>query len=170
MNDVLKRYTVPTGETKWPGVVFVPSPPAVVTAMLKLADVRRDDVVFDLGSGDGRVAIAAARESGARATGVELDAELVEVSVEAARAQGVAHLVTFRHGDLFSCDLHGATVVILYLRPDMNLQLRDKLRRELPPGARVISHTFDIEGWMPHAETDIDGHRLFRWTLDLWRS
>jgi len=133
--------------------------------MLKLARVTSRDVLFDLGSGDGRIAIAAASAHGARAVGIELDADLVRRSVEAARQQRVDDLVTFLHGDLFSCDLRDATVAIVYLLPSLNRQLRPKLLRELRPGARVISHAFDMDGWAPDARVDVDGRPLFRWTV-----
>jgi SAM-dependent methyltransferase len=138
----------------YPGaeVPYVQTSHEVVGEMLRLALVGPSDVVYDLGSGDGRVVIAAARDFGARGVGVEIDPKLVAESVESARRAGVADLVTFRAGDLFQTDLSPATVVTLYLSPELNLRLRPKLLRELSPGARIVSHDFDMGDWAP-AET-----------------
>jgi SAM-dependent methyltransferase len=135
----------------YPGaeVAYVQTPPAVVDEMLRLAVVGPSDVVYDLGSGDGRVVIAAARDFGARGVGVEIDPKLVAESTESARRAGVADRVTFRTGDLFQTDLAAATVVTLYLSPELNLRLRPKLLRELRPGARIVSHDFDMGDWPP---------------------
>jgi SAM-dependent methyltransferase len=135
----------------YPGaeVPYVQTPHEVVGEMLRLAVVGPRDVVYDLGSGDGRVVIAAARDFGARGVGVEIDPKLVAESVESARRAGVADRVTFRAGDLFQTDLGEATVVTLYLSPELNLRLRPKLLRELRPGARIVSHDFDMGDWTP---------------------
>ena len=135
----------------YPGaeVPYVQTPYEVVGEMLRLAVVGPSDVVYDLGSGDGRVVIAAARDFGARGVGVEIDPKLVAASVESARRAGVADRVTFRAGDLFQTDLGEATVVTLYLSPELNLRLRPKLLRELRPGARIVSHDFDMGDWPP---------------------
>jgi Histone methylation protein DOT1 len=127
----------------YPGaeVPYVQTPHEVVDEMLRLAVVGPSDVVYDLGSGDGRVVIAAARDFGARGVGAE--------STESARRAGVADRVTFRTGDLFQTDLTPATVVTLYLSPELNLRLRPKLLRELRPGARIVSHDFDMGDWPP---------------------
>ena len=132
-----------------PGVVFVPTPPDVGMEMLKLAGVTSNDLVYDLGSGDGRLVIAAAQLFGARAVGVELDAKLVQDSREAAAKAGVADRVTFIWGDLFQVDLRPATAVMLYLTADMNLRLRPRLLSELKPGTPVVSHAFDMGEWTP---------------------
>jgi len=130
----------------YPGaeVPYVVTPTDVVTEMLKLASVRPDDIVYDLGSGDGRIVITAARDFGARGVGIEIDPSLVAYSKEQARKAGVADRVTFRSDDLFDVDLADATVVTLYLSYDMNLRLRPKLFRELRPGSRIVSHDFDM--------------------------
>jgi SAM-dependent methyltransferase len=135
----------------YPGaeVPYVQTPYEVVDEMLRLAVVGPSDVVYDLGSGDGRVVIAAARDFGARGVGVEIDPKLVAESTESARRAGVADRVTFRTGDLFQTDLTPATVVTLYLSPELNLRLRPKLLRELRPGARIVSHDFDMGDWPP---------------------
>jgi SAM-dependent methyltransferase len=151
---------------KSPDVWFVPTPDDVVRAMLELARVRSDDVVVDLGSGDGRIAIAAAYDYGARAVGLELNADLLRQSSETSKQKGVSHLTTFVQEDLFSYDLREATVVTLYLLPDMNLQLRPKLLRELQPGARIVSHAFDMADWMPDCRAEVDGRYLYVWTIN----
>ncbi|PYN04055.1 MAG: SAM-dependent methyltransferase [Candidatus Rokuibacteriota bacterium] len=135
----------------YPGadVPYVQTPHEVVAEMLRLAGVGRDDVVYDLGSGDGRLVIAAARDFGARGAGIEIDPKLVALSTESARRAGVADRVTFREGDLFQMDLSPATVVTLYLSPELNLRLRPKFLRELRPGARIVSHDYGMGDWAP---------------------
>jgi ribosomal protein L11 methylase PrmA len=140
--------------------------------LLTLADVSSDDVVYDLGSGDGRMVILAAKEFGARGVGVEIDSQLVQEARRRAQRAGVSHLVEFRQGNLFDTNLDDATVVTLYLWPDMNNRLRPKLQRELDSGDRVVSHSFDIDGWSPDTTVTLeDGtmggvtKTLFRWTL-----
>ena len=149
-----------------PDIHFVPTRHVVADAMLKLAGVRTDDVVYDLGSGDGRIVILAAQKYGARGVGVELDPRLLEISREVAREGEVSHRVTFIEGDLFATDISGATVVTLYLSPTVNRQLEPKLRRELQPGARIVSHQFGIGNWTPdEAIRAEDGTDLFLWTI-----
>ena len=130
-------------------VAYVQTPTEVVGEMLRLARVDRSDVVYDLGSGDGRLVIAAARDFHARGVGIEIDPKLVTLSVESARRAGVGDRVSFREGDLFQADLSDATVVTLYLSTALNLRLRPKLLRELRPGARIVSHTFAMGDWSP---------------------
>jgi SAM-dependent methyltransferase len=151
---------------KSPDVWFVPTPESVVHAMLELARVTSNDVVFDLGSGDGRVAIAAAHDYGAKAVGLELNAELLSQAKETSKQKGVSHLTTFIQDDLFSYDLSEATVVTLYLLPDLNLQIRPKLLRELRAGARVVSHAFDMAQWLPDTRIEVDSRYLYVWTID----
>jgi len=128
------------------GGPYVPTPAQVVDEMLKLAAVRRDDVVYDLGSGDGRLVIEAARR-GARGVGVEREARLVELARARAQMAQVADRVSFTQDDLFNTDLRGATVVTLYLLPRLLVQLLPKLRAELPAGARIVSHDYPLDPW-----------------------
>ena len=142
----------PTGD-----VPFLVTPPEIVERMLKLAAVRPDDVVYELGSGDGRIVIAAARDFGARqAVGIEIDPGLVARSREYARRAGVADRVTFREQDLFQTDLSSATVVTLYLTREVNVRLRPKLLAELAPGTRVVSFNFDMGDWEPTTMIRVD--------------
>ena len=131
-----------------PDVPYEPSPPEVVTAMLQLADVRKDDVVYDLGSGDGRIVIAAAREFGARAVGIDIDPKRIEESNANARRANVTDRVRFLQGDLFESDFSEATVVTLFLWPHINMKLRPKLVA-LRPGTRIVSHVHDLGDWKP---------------------
>jgi SAM-dependent methyltransferase len=147
-----------------PEVPFVPTPPRVVDAMLDLAGVGPGDVVYDLGCGDGRIVIGAARR-GARAVGVDVDAALVAEARDAAARVGVADRVQLRVQDLFGVDLHDATVVTLYLIRRVNLALRPKLLAELRPGARVVSHQFDLGDWEPDRTVVVDGHPVYLWTM-----
>lgn len=149
-------------------VIWVPTDLALVTEMLTLAGVSRDDVVYDLGCGDGRIVIAAAREFGARGVGVDLDPGLVrEARANAARA-GVADRVSFRVQDLFDTDLREATVVTLFLSPEINLRLRPKLLGELRPGSRIVSHRFGIGDWQPEKTIMLTLDERPNW-LFLWR-
>ncbi|HEY1269895.1 MAG TPA: class I SAM-dependent methyltransferase [Candidatus Binatia bacterium] len=128
-------------------VPFWPTPIEVVDQMLEMAEVKPGDVVYDLGSGDGRIVIRAAEKYGARGVGVELDSWLAESARAKAKAQGVAKLVEFRNEDAAKVDLRGATVVTLYMLPWFNDAMKDKLRAELKPGARIVSHDYGIAGW-----------------------
>ncbi len=128
---------------------FVTTPLEVVDRMLRLAQTGPRDFVIDLGSGDGRIVVAAARDFGARALGVELDAALVELARERAREAGVAHRAAFEHGDALRADLSRATVLTTYLLPGLMERLRPKLLTELAPGARIVSHAFVMPGWRP---------------------
>ena len=136
------------GREKVPDAVFVPTPPDVVERMLALAAVGKGDVVYDLGSGDGRIVIAAARGRGCKAVGVELDRGLVAKSRERARAAGVEGLATFERGDLFEADFSGASVVALYVLPGMSRKLLPKFDK-LRPGSRIVAHCFPIPGMKP---------------------
>jgi SAM-dependent methyltransferase len=150
-----------------PDIFFAPTLYAVADEMLKLARVTADDVVYDLGSGDGRILILAAQKYGARGVGIELDPRLVELSRGIAREGEVADKVTFIQGDLFTASIANATVVTLYLSPTVNRRLEDKLRRELRPGARIVSHQFGIGTWAPDrvVKSEDDGTDLFLWTV-----
>lgn len=130
-------------------VIFVATDLTIVNAMLTLAGVTRDDVVYDLGCGDGRIVIAAAKEFGARGVGVDLDPQRIrEAQANAVRA-GVADRVTFRVEDLFDADIQSATVVTLFLSPELNARLRPKLTSQLGPGTRIVSHRYGIGHWVP---------------------
>jgi 16S rRNA A1518/A1519 N6-dimethyltransferase RsmA/KsgA/DIM1 with predicted DNA glycosylase/AP lyase activity len=147
-----------------PDVHFTPTRHAVVDAMLQLAGVTSEDVVYDLGSGDGRIPIIAAQKYAARGVGIEIDARLVEQSRQTAREAGVGDRVAFIHGDLFTADLSQATVVTLYLSPSINRRLEAKLAAELKSGARVVSHQFPVPGWTPttRARPDYSDIYLYR--------
>lgn len=133
---------------------YIPTPRATVYEMLRLAEVGPSDVVYDLGSGDGRIVIAAARDFGARAIGIEIDPRLVAQSASAAAQAGVADRVRFLRQDLFATDLSEATVVTLYLSPNLNLKLRPALL-QLKPGTRVVSHASDLGDWRPDRRTAV---------------
>ncbi len=150
-----------------PDIFFAPTWEPVVYEMLELAEVSRDDVVYDLGSGDGRIVILAAQKYGARGVGIELDPKLVKISNQVAREAGLQHLVRFVEGDLFAADISGATVVTLYLSTGVNRDLEPKLRRELAPGTRIVSHQFPIGKWTPEKaiRSREDGTELFLWTV-----
>ena len=149
---------------------FDPSPQEVVERMLTIAAVKKGDVVYDLGSGDGRVVIAAAKKYGVKAVGFEIDPGLVKLARENVRQQGVEKLVEIRQQDFMTADLSKATVVTLYLSYDGNLVLQPKLMHELRPGARVVSYTFDMPGWEPkvmESYRDAAGvtHLLYLWQI-----
>ena len=146
---------------------YHPTPDHVVDSMLRLAKVGQDDLVYDLGSGDGRIPIAAARDYGARAVGVEIDPALIIRSVRAAERAGVAERVRFVHQDLFQTDLSPATVVTLYLSHELNARLRPKLLRELRPGTRIVSHEHPMGDWRPEQQVRI-GVAGGETTLYLW--
>jgi SAM-dependent methyltransferase len=150
-----------------PDILFVATPEQVGVEMLRLAAVTPQDVVYDLGSGDGRLVIAAAREFGARAVGVEIDAPLVQTSREHARTSGVADRATFLWQDLFVTDLQPATVVAIYLRDDVNLKLRPKLLSELRPGSRLVSHDFGMGDWEPDRVQRVQGPTRLH-TISFW--
>jgi SAM-dependent methyltransferase len=154
-----------TGALRAPDVRYDPSTPEHVRAMLQLAAVTNKDVVYDLGSGDGRLVIAAAKEYGARGVGIDIDPALVKQSAANAEAAGVASMVQFRNGDLFEADIHDATVVMLYLWPSVNLKLRPKLWRELKIGTRVVSNSHDMGDWKPERTIKADGHFIYLWTI-----
>ena len=149
-----------------PDVIYVPTPQPVVETMLDLAGVKSTDTVYDLGSGDGRIVITAAKKYGARGVGIELDPALVKKARENAAAAGVASKVQFLTQDLFKTDLRPASVVTLYLLQSINERLRPKLVRELRPGARVVSHVFNMgPEWPPEKTVTVDRSRIFLWTL-----
>jgi len=152
-----------------PDLPYVATPEQVGVEMLRIAGVGRNDVVYDLGSGDGRLVIAAARDFGARAVGVELDPALVQTSRERAAMAGVADRARFLWQDLFATELGEATVVALYLREDVNLRLQPKLLHELAPGTRIVSHDFRMGAWVPDRVERVRGpdrvHTIYLWTV-----
>jgi len=148
-----------------PDVPFVPTSQAMVVEMLKLANVTKDDTVYDLGCGDGRIVITAARQFGAHGVGVDINPERIQEANENARKAGVADKVKFIEGDLFTADIRPATVVTLYLLPSVNLKLRPRLLSELKPGTRVVSHSFDMEDWKPDKTVTVDGSHLYLWVI-----
>ncbi|SMF77930.1 SAM-dependent methyltransferase [Allosphingosinicella indica] len=155
----------PQLEAARPDVIYVPTPQPVVDAMLKMAKVKKGDVLYDLGSGDGRIPITAAKQFGVRGTGIDIDPERIKEANANAKAAGVTNLVTFRQADLFKSDFSEATVVTLYLLDSLNEKLRPKLLAELKPGTRIVSHAFRMGDWEPEAEQEIDGSRIYFWTV-----
>jgi len=148
-----------------PDVIFVPTPYEVVDEMLRLARVRKGDVLYDLGSGDGRIPVTAAKRFGVRAVGIDIDPQRVKEANENARKNGVARLVTFRQEDLFKTDFKEASVVTLYLLPDLNVRLRPRLLAELKPGTRIVSHQFDMGSWKPEKKVELNGRLIYLWTV-----
>jgi tRNA A58 N-methylase Trm61 len=148
-----------------PDVIYVPTPPDVVNAMLKLANVSTTDVVYDLGSGDGRIVIAAAKMYGAHGVGIDIDPERTREATANAQKNGVADKVTFRTEDLFLADISPATVVTLYLSGPVNARLAPKLMKELKPGTRIVSHAFDLGNWKPQQKTSVSQRPIFLWTV-----
>jgi SAM-dependent methyltransferase len=151
--------------TKQPDVRYVPSPDSVVDAMLALARVTAADVVYDLGSGDGRIPIASAKQYGAFGVGIEIDARLNREALDNARKAGVTDRVRFLTQDLFEADISQATVVTLFLLPRLNQELMPKLK-QLRPGTRIVSHQFDMgEQWPPEKSQDVNGLMIYLWTI-----
>jgi ribosomal protein L11 methylase PrmA len=150
-----------------PDVIFVPTPQSVVDAMLKLAKVTKDDVVYDLGCGDGRIVITAAKQFGARGVGIDIDPKRIQESNANAVAAGVTDRVKFMNTDIFadSTNLSEATVVTLYLLPSLNVKLLPKLRRELKPGTRIVSNSFSMGEWEPERTLEVDGRTVYFWTM-----
>jgi ribosomal protein L11 methylase PrmA len=147
-----------------PDVIFVGTPMPVVEAMLRLAQVTSGDVVYDLGSGDGRIVIAAAKEYGARGVGIEIDPDLVRDAAENARRADVSDRVHFLNQNLFDADMSEATVVTLYLLPSLNARLQPKLT-QLRPGTRIVSHAFGIGTWAPQQTMEVAGEKIYFWTI-----
>jgi SAM-dependent methyltransferase len=148
-----------------PDVPYVDSPYVVVDAMLKLAGVTKSDNVYDLGCGDGRIVIAAARRYGANGVGIDINPDLIEKARGNALKAHVEALVKFEVNDIFDADIHNATVVTLYLLPNVNLRLRPKLLKELRPGTRVVSHSFSMDDWKPDKQETVDGNIIYLWTI-----
>ena len=151
--------------TRTPDVIFVPTPQEVVDEMLRLAKVVKGDVLYDLGSGDGRIPVTAAKKYGVRAVGIDIDPTRIREATENARKNGVSKLVQFRNEDLFKADFREATVVTLYLLPDLNVKLRPKLWSELKPGTRIVSHQFEMGDWKPEKTVELNGRTIYFWTI-----
>ena len=158
-----------------PDVPYVPTTDKAVQEMLKLADVKKSDVVYDLGCGDGRIVIAAAKTYGAHGVGIDINPERIKEAKENAKRAGVEHLVRFEENDLFQAEFRPATVVTLLVLSSFNLQLRPRLLQQLKPGTRVVSNTFDMGDWKPEKEVNVGdageeeytglSQRLFLWTV-----
>jgi len=144
---------------------YVTTPEHVVNAILKLASVKTSDVVYDLGCGDGRIVIAAAERYGARGVGVDINPDRIHEARTNARKAGVETLAKFERNDLFDADIRSASVVFLYLLPEVNLRLRPKLLGELKPGSRVVSHSFDMGDWKPDKHEMVSGSHIYLWTI-----
>ena len=158
-------------------IPFVPTPVEVVDKMLELAEVKNGDVVYDLGSGDGRIVIRAAKKYGARGVGIEMDPSLIDKARKSAKGEGVGHLVEFRVEDALKTDISAATVVTLYMLPWFNQAIKPNLQKHLRPGARIVAHDFGIEGWtpvktvpLPEVEQKTGGyqhqHVLYLWKIE----
>jgi len=151
--------------TQQPDVIFVPTPQEVVDKMLEIAKVGKGDVLYDLGSGDGRIPVTAAKRFGIKAVGIDIDPQRVAEAKENAKKNGVTKLVTFKQEDLFKTKFSDATVVTLYLLPDLNVKLRPRLLAELKPGTRIVSHQFDMGTWKPERKLELNGRTIYLWTI-----
>lgn len=146
-------------------LLYVPTPDAVITRMFEMAQIRKDDLLIDLGSGDGRIPIQAAQKFGTRGRGVDLIAERVDIARANARAAGVEHLVSFEQGDALQVKISDASVVTLYLFPHVMAKLRPRLERELKSGTRVVSHEFTMEKWTPVESVQVGKARVHLWIM-----
>jgi len=152
--------------SRTPDVIFVPTPQEIVVGMLKLAKVAPGDVVYDLGSGDGRIPITAVKDFGAaRAVGIDIDPQRIAEANANAKSAGVTDRVTFLNQDLFTSNFSEASVITLYLLPTLNVKLRPKLWAELKPGTRVVSHSFDMGDWVPEQRMQILEKNIYFWTI-----
>jgi len=166
--EPLRAAPAPTNQqtpSRLPDVIYVATPADVVDAMLKVANVKATDVLYDLGCGDGRIVITAAKEYGARGVGFDIDPQRIKEATASAQQAGVADRVRFVEADLFEANISEASVVTVYLLSSLNLKLRPKLMRELKPGTRVVSHAFDMGDWKPERELNVNGRRVFLWTI-----
>lgn len=156
------------GTLRTPDVIFVPTPPEVVDAMLKLANVSAKDVVYDLGSGNGIIVVTAAEKFGARGVGIDIDPQRVKEANERIQKAGVEDKVKILNADLFETDISPATVVTLYLLPSLNQKLIPKLNKELKPGTRIVSQSFDMGDEYPAEKTvDVNGRQVYLWTIPM---
>ena len=158
--------TAPAKPLRSPDVIYVPTPTEVVDAMLKVANVRRGDVLYDLGSGDGRIPITAAQKYNVtRATGIEINPERIQEAQQNLISAGVGDRVSFRNEDLFEANFSDATVITLYLLPALNVKLLPKMLKELKPGTRVVSHAFAMGDWKPEKTLEVGGRSVYFWTI-----
>ncbi|MDZ7958540.1 MAG: methyltransferase domain-containing protein [Aulosira sp. DedQUE10] len=146
-------------------VPYVTTPQPVVDAMLNVAKVGKNDVLYDLGSGDGRIVITAAKNYGTRGVGIDISPDRIKEANENAQKAGVSDRVRFIQQDLFNTDLSEATVVTLYLLPDVNLKLRPRLFQQLKPGTRIVSHAFDMGDWKPQQTLKVNGKTIYCWVI-----
>ena len=153
-----------------PDVHFVGTPQEVVDGMLRMAQVSKNDILYDLGSGDGRIVITAAKRYGTRGVGIDIDPERIQEAEANAQREGVSQLVKFRNEDLFEADIHEATVVTLYLLERLNEKLKPKLLADLKPGTRIVSHAFSMGDWEPEKSADVNGRKIFMWTVPAKRA
>jgi SAM-dependent methyltransferase len=161
-------FILPYGQVspkRTPDVHWEPTPNETVAEMLKLAGVKKNDVVYDLGCGDGRIVIAAAKDFGARGVGIDIDPQRIAESLQNAKTAGVTHRVTFREEDLFEADIHEATVVTLFLWPSLNLKLRPKLLKDLKPGTRIVSYIHNMGDWKPEKQQTVGHREIYLWTV-----
>lgn len=160
--------TVPAATTATssdPEVPYVPTARNILDQMLALARPTRNDVLYDLGSGDGRIVIAAAKRFGTRGVGIDINPERIREANQNARRAGVTDRVRFIQGDLFDADISQATIVTMYLLPEVNLRLRPKLLAELRPGTRIVSHDYDLGDWAPLKTVEMGTHRVHFWVV-----
>jgi len=148
-----------------PDVIYVPTPEEVVEAMLQVAKVTKADVVYDLGTGDGRIPVTAAKKYGPRGVGIHIDPQRIKDPNENVARSGVGDKVRIIQGDLFEANISEATVVTLYLLPSLNQKLMPKLMKDLKPGTRIVSHAFDMGEWKPEQELDVNGRKVYYWTI-----
>lgn len=151
--------------TRRPDVIYVPTPEEVVEAMLQVAKVTKNDIVYDLGTGDGRIPVTAAKKYGARGVGIDIDPQRIKEANENVQKSGVGDRVRILQADLFEANISEATVVTLYLLPSLNLKLMPKLMKELKPGTRIVSHAFDMGDWKPEQELDVNNRKVYFWTI-----
>ena len=156
---------LPTYAQRTPDVIFVPTDYSTVVGMLKLAGVTQNDIVYDLGCGDGRIVVTAARQFGARGVGIDIDPERIQEANELAKRTGANDRVRFIQGDLFETNISEATVVTLYLLTRLNLKLRPKLLAELKPGTRIVSHAFDMGDWEPEKRESVGSGNIYLWRV-----
>ncbi|MGI8672168.1 MAG: 50S ribosomal protein L11 methyltransferase [Luteitalea sp.] len=161
----MPQAPAPTPQTeRRPDVIFVPTRDTVIEAMLKAAQVTPADVVYDLGCGDGRIVVAAAK-LGARAVGIDIDPLRVKETNDNIQKNAVSAKAEIRQGDLFEADIREATVVTLYLLPSLNVKLKPRLMEQLRPGTRIVSHDFDMGDWKPDETIAVDGKTVYLWTI-----